>query len=277
MKAHRILGILSGLAVAALVASSSASAQGLTALAIEAAGKAAYMKGGAKPYLPIQVNVTRLSEGDVILTGPDSRVRLLIEGKTVPAEGGDPNQTTVDVQARSKVQLRELLATAQGGENVRISIAQGQVISNVRKIDTNSERFEVETPTAVAAVRGTNYAALVKWIRNKPKSQIKVNRGTVALLDPITRVNRRLMEEGEILEVAADGGISVPAAGAAPAAPGGGGPAGIGGKGGIGGDGRDGGAEESDTGQFDSERMDQDEGDDTGGGHGGGGGGGGRG
>lgn len=267
MKARRFFSILVAGALAALLLPAGTSAQGLTALAIEAAGKAAYMKGGAKPYLPIQVNVTRLSEGDVILTGPDSRVRLLIEGKAVPAQGEDPAQTTVDVQARSKVQLRELLAGAGGGENVRISIAQGQVISNVRKIDTNSERFEVETPTAVAAVRGTNYATLVKWIRNKPKSQVKVNRGSVALLDPITRMNRRVMEEGEILEIGADGGISAPAAGAAPAAPGGGGPAGVGGKGGIGGDGRDGGGEDSDTGQFDSDRIDQDEGDDTGGGH----------
>jgi hypothetical protein len=139
----------------------------------------------------------------------------------------------------------------------------------VRKIDTNSERFEVETPTAVAAVRGTNYGAKVKWTTpNKPKVNVFVRRGLVDILDPINRTFLRKLEEGRSLDIEPNGDMSegsiTPTSAPAP-----GGQQGSSGLGGIGGGGDRGDGGDSDTGNFDSERG-QDEGDDTGGGsHGG--------
>lgn len=185
-------------------------AEDLTALVIEAGGIAAHVKKGSTQRLQVQVNQTRLAAGDRIITGPNSRVKLLIEGKEGQPGGGEPQQSTVDIKAQSIVEVSELFKDiASGAENIRIGIKRGEVISNVRKIDTNSERFEVQTPTAVAAVRGTNFGARVLPAvqHGKYKVTFRVNRGKVAILDPVTRSSRRLLEDGDILDIEPNGAM----------------------------------------------------------------------
>jgi hypothetical protein len=70
-----------------------------------------------------------------------------------------------------------------GAEEIQIGVAEGQVISNVRRIDPNSERFEVETPTAIAAVRGTKFLTDVKWKANIAEVGFKVDRGSISLFN----------------------------------------------------------------------------------------------
>jgi hypothetical protein len=183
-------------------------AEDLTALVTEAGGVAACIKKGAPARLPVQVNQTRLAAGDVILTGPKSHVKLLIEGKPGPTTGQEPPQTTVEIKAQSRVEMTELFTDlAKGTENVKVSISQGQLISNVRKIDPNSERFEVSTPTAVAAVRGTNFSTKVIPLRGsvKPKVSFRVYHGNIDILDPINRTRRRQLDKGDTLDIEPSG------------------------------------------------------------------------
>lgn len=244
---------------------SSAQAQDLTALVIEAGGVAAHVKKGTTQRLQLQVNQTRLAGGDRIITGPNSRVKLLIEGKSGQPGGGEPQQSTVEIKAQSIVEVSELFKDiTSGAENVRIGVKRGEVISNVRKIDTNSERFEVQTPTAVAAVRGTNFGTRVfpAVQHGKFKVTFRVNRGKVAILDPVSRTSRRLLEDGDILDIEPNGAMVESSIKSAP----GGGPGG-GAEGGLEFDkdrSKDQGDHDDDTGTF-PDRQEGEE-DDTGGG-----------
>lgn len=246
----------------------------LTALVIEAAGKAIFFKEGSTERAQVQVKKTRLEEGYIILTGGKSSVKLLIEGKTGPTGGEEPAQTTVEIKERSRVKLAELFADlASGGEKIGVGVSEGQVIANVRKIDPTSERFEVQTPTAVAAVRGTKFSANVeKTGQMKPKVKFRVYRGKIDIFDPKTRKHRRLLDEGDTLDIEPSGtfiqgsmgGTSQTGqAGGIQGGPGMSGPGGPGGQFAPGehGDEND---EDSDTGTF-PERSDN-ENDDTGGG-----------
>lgn len=199
--------LIPGTLILAMTLSAPAPAQELTALVVEAAGKVAFKKGDTGPLTPVQVNVTRLTMGDTILTGPNSTAKLLIEGKVV--EGNENTQSTVEISARAKIRLTELMNSG-GNEAVKIGVAQGQIISNVRRIDPNSERFEVETPTAVAAVRGTIYGTEVTWTgQANPQVKFNVTKGQVDIFDPGNRTNLlSRLREGDTLDIAPDGSMS---------------------------------------------------------------------
>lgn len=262
--------ILLILLTAMMAQAETAPAPKLTALVVEAGGKALYYKEGTQERLPIQVNKTRMEEGYIILTGPRSRVKLLIEGKTGPTGGSEPSQTTVEIGERSRVLLTDLLTDiASGAETVRVGVDRGQVIANVRKIDPNSERFEVETPTAVAAVRGTKFSAnVIQTGQSKPQVKFRVYRGKIAILDPKTMKARRLLDDGDTLDIEPSGTFIQGAMGGASQSGGAGGSS----SGALGPGGTDGqfspgdagehGEEDSDTGTF-PERSDN-ENDDTG-------------
>jgi len=185
-------------------------AYGLSALVIEAHGKAAYKKGGVGGFLPIQEKVTRLESSDVIFTGPKSRVKLQVEGKTVASGALDPSQSTIEISHQAKVSLTTLFTDlSTGNESVTVDLAQGSIIANVRKIDPNSERFEVETPTAVAAVRGTSFQVGVQWVSpTQSKSSIQVTHGRVSILDRQSRRRLRDLEDGDSLDLEPGGGMS---------------------------------------------------------------------
>ncbi|MCA9437507.1 MAG: hypothetical protein KC978_17115, partial [Candidatus Omnitrophica bacterium] len=117
----------------------------LTALVTAANGKVAYYMENTKELQPVKVGTTRLTTGYVLMTGPNSRATLEIEGKHTAADSVHPEKTTVEIDAKSKVRMETLLTdvTTQG-ESVKLGVGQGRVICNVRKINTQSERFEVQ-------------------------------------------------------------------------------------------------------------------------------------
>ena len=232
--------------------------QSLTALVSAANGKVAFYKEGTKNLQPVKVGESRLTTGDILLTGPDSRATLEIEGKTGVADEVHPDRSTVEVDAKSKVKIATLLADAGSqDETVEIGVGQGRVICNVRKINTQSERFEVQTPTVVAAVRGTQFATDVQWENRTPKVSFNVTRGKIDLLN-FRRTRLSGVEEGESADIDPSGGVSVQ-----PSSTGGGGEKGTGAidgrSGGIGGTGGDG------DGETLSAPPSDDEGDDRGG------------
>lgn len=241
-----------------VMAAPDVSANNLTALVSAASGRVAFMKEGTKQVVPVEVGVTRLVSGDVLMTGPNSRATLQIDGQAGVADAAHPEKSTVEVDAKTKVLISNLFAdVATQGETVEIGVGQGRVICNVRKINTQSERFEVQTPTVVAAVRGTNFATDVQWENKTPKVKINVSRGSIDLLDfRGTRLSG--VNEGETADIDPSGGVSVQPTG------GGGEP-----KGAAAIDGRSGGVGGAGTGGEDGETLtappSDDENDDTGG------------
>jgi hypothetical protein len=185
----------------------------LTAVVIEANGKAAYRRSGDSQLQPIQAQVSRLSAGDMIVTGPNSKVVLQIEGKVGQADEEHPAASTVEIGPKAKVLMTELFTDlTSGNESVTLGVAEGQIISNVRRIDPNSERFRVETPTAVAAVRGTKFLTDVSWRNDIPNVSFQVERGSIDLFNRGSGARMASLNRGEIADIDPSGSVSVGAA-----------------------------------------------------------------
>jgi hypothetical protein len=237
----------------------------LTVTVVQAAGKVAYKKAGAGSMIPVQVDVTQLTAGDVIFTGPSSKVTIRVNGKSGPEDGVHPAQTTIEIGPKASVLMTKLFADlTSGNEEIQIGVAEGQVISNVRRINPNSERFEVETPTAIAAVRGTKFLTDVKWNASVPDVGFRVDRGNISLFNK--RGSRMAnLGEGDMADIDPTGSsASVSATSNATPGAGGGGPGSNAAGGSRGGLGIGGDSTDSDT--ITSTEVSDDEGDDVGGG-----------
>jgi lipocalin len=107
-------------------------------------GDVLIMKSGTDSWLEAQVGMT-LEPGDIIKAGDDSRaVITFFEGSTIELEAG------------TEISVTEL-STAIDTGSTTISLKQeiGKTISRVEKLADPASRYEVETPGAVAVVRGS--------------------------------------------------------------------------------------------------------------------------
>jgi len=108
---------------------------------------------GRGELVPLQVG-RLVRAGDVVRTGPDSSVEL----RWVRWAGGariklGPNTTfTVKRAVRNR---------STGKEESRLRVDEGTLWIRLRKALRGKSKFEVETPTAVAAVRGTVFRVAV--------------------------------------------------------------------------------------------------------------------
>ncbi|MBN3522787.1 FecR domain-containing protein [Paenibacillus apiarius] len=105
--------------------------------------------GGVKP---LQVfKKMSINQGDRIETGPKSRVVLQLAGN------GEEDELTIGADA--DVSFTEL--NDKDGVKTRIGVLAGSVFAKVKSITGADDRFELETPTAVMAVRGTQFGVYV--------------------------------------------------------------------------------------------------------------------
>ena len=87
-----------------------------------------------------------LQPGDIIKTGADARaVVTFFEG------------TTIELKAGTQIAVSELTkATVQGGATtIRLKQQIGNTVNTVSKLTDSASRYEIETPSAVAGVRGS--------------------------------------------------------------------------------------------------------------------------
>ncbi|MFB3879716.1 MAG: FecR domain-containing protein [Armatimonadota bacterium] len=109
--------------------------------------------------------------GDVIRTGADSSVEL----RWARWAGG----TRIKLGADTKFTVKRAVTNRSSGEEEsRLRVDQGSIWVRLRKALTGKSKFEVETPTAVAAVRGTVFKVAVD---PNGASRISVWKGTVAV------------------------------------------------------------------------------------------------
>jgi hypothetical protein len=118
---------------------------------------------------PHQVKVGSLvREGDVVITGPNSFVTLAFADGTLMTL---PSLTRARLEAAHRILLNDSIERL-------ISIERGRGTYEVTPLHAPRDRFEVRTPMAVAAVRGTEFR--VDYDPQAARSILEVLEGDVA-------------------------------------------------------------------------------------------------
>ena len=135
---------------------------------------------------------------DFIQTGKNSNARVVLSDDTSMALG--PN---------SRMEMKQF--TVQGGKTTGLfSVPEGLVQTKVAKALGPGSRFEIQTPTAIAGVRGTAWMTLVELaLQSAAKSSFYALEQSIFVLNPALPT--------QVATVAA-GNFSVVVAGAAPTA-----------------------------------------------------------
>ncbi|MCP1309474.1 FecR domain-containing protein [Paenibacillus tyrfis] len=138
--------------VAALVLASPANAKSSrSAAVVEVTGEATYKKsGGSRSYAVYQD--LNLNQGDSIVTGPSSSVVLRVVDR----------EDEITIGENSEVYISDLVEK-NGGKKTKVKSWAGSLWAKVKSLVGSEEEFEVETPTAVMGVRGTNFMTSVNW------------------------------------------------------------------------------------------------------------------
>ena len=105
-----------------------------------------------------------LQEKDAIRTFVESQVEI------ITTEG-----TTIRLDENSTLEMSSFKQFENGAQVTKISILNGTVLSNIKKLVNTGSTFEFETPTATASIRGTKIGLDV----TADKTAIKVYEGEV--------------------------------------------------------------------------------------------------
>ncbi len=109
--------------------------------------------------------------GDTILTGPDSRAKIVMSDKNV-----------LNISPDTKIVIEKYTNNGQE-KSVELKVEFGKIRASVeQKYDGEKSKFNVKTPSAVAGVRGTDF--LTSYDRVSKKSEIITFTGTVAVGKP---------------------------------------------------------------------------------------------
>ena len=108
---------------------------------------------------------------DYLVTGPDASVDLAVTGYGV-----------VKIGAETRVQVQSLTKST-GGSEARLRLERGNVGAFINRQDKN-DRFAIESPTAIAGVRGTSFLMSVDDSTKDPKVKVAVLSGAVGVQIP---------------------------------------------------------------------------------------------
>jgi len=115
--------------------------------------------------LPLHVG-DKITQGMIVKTGAGSIVDIHFQG------------SIIRINQDSSVVMKELVKNLKNNkESTELFVESGQVLSNVTKKLTDGEKFRVDTPTSVAAVRGTVFLVTAY----EEKSTIACSEGKVAV------------------------------------------------------------------------------------------------
>lgn len=133
-------------------------------------GRVDILKKGAEAVLPVALG-DKVEVGDIVRTKSNSRAQIEMQDKSL-----------LNLAENSRVEIRRFSITG-GKEKKRdglFRIFRGQLRSIVNRNDDDTEfNFQVETPTAVAAVRGTDF--VVKVDQSSLQSMVACLNGMVGV------------------------------------------------------------------------------------------------
>jgi len=130
------------------------------------AGDVKQTSGGVvlKPLAGAALNVT-----DAIVTGENSSATVVFE-----------DESTVIVRENSTFEVKEF--QMQGSERKGIfSLPIGRMVADVKKFIGGGSRFEVNTPTAVAGVRGTGFEIVVVMVGTQASTSVACTVGAMSI------------------------------------------------------------------------------------------------
>jgi len=112
----------------------------------------------------------KVTEGDSITTGADSRAKIVMTDKNV-----------LNISPNSKLEIAIYKNHYQSGvKKVELKVNEGKVRASVQqKYDEEKNTFKIKTPTAVAGVRGTDFS--VSFNSRTRSSQVVTFKGVVAV------------------------------------------------------------------------------------------------
>jgi len=154
-----------------------------SATLIDFEGEVLIQKGGESLWLPVEKDMP-LEQGDHIKTGSQGFAEILVD---------DGSQ--IRLEENSEITLSELSADTQTKSiTASVYLWFGRMLSNISRFAHSRSRFEVQTPTVVAGVRGTDFA--IEVVDTK-QTDVGVFDGevTVAGLDR----QKRPMRESEVV------------------------------------------------------------------------------
>lgn len=119
------------------------------ATVVEVNGSVTYTKSGGSKSHRAYKNLN-LNQGDSISTGSSASVVLRIEDRN----------DELTIGSNAEVYIADLLEEA-GGKKSKVKAWAGSMWTKVKSLVSSEDEFEVETPTAVMGVRGTQYMTIV--------------------------------------------------------------------------------------------------------------------
>jgi len=133
-------------------------------------GSAKLIRDGQGAPVPLELGKL-VHAGDVIRTGPDGSVEL----RWARWAGG----MRIKIGPNTKFTVKRAVTNRSTGvEESRLRVDEGSIWVRLRRALAGKSKFEVETPTAVAAVRGTIFRVTV---RGDGTSEVSVWKGTVSV------------------------------------------------------------------------------------------------
>jgi hypothetical protein len=112
-------------------------------------GEVVILRDNAAGQMAAKMNM-ELQPADMVITGDKSKLNIVLE-----------NSGVVQIGPNSKVVLSALFLRDDGSSDQKIAVKAGQIILGLKKLQKDSA-FNVETPTAVAGVRGTSFMVNVQ-------------------------------------------------------------------------------------------------------------------
>jgi hypothetical protein len=201
---RRFLPFVLVLSATALFASVSSAAQPMYGVMMVVKGSVKIKDPGAPAKASDAKVGTRVVEGNMVVTGTDSRAKIVMS---------DRNVINVNPDTEVVIAKYENDGTATGKRNVELNLLKGRVRNNVEQTyDGEKNKFQVKTPTAVAGVRGTQF--LTSYDQSTRTTSIVTFKGAVAFAS--------LNAQGAVLGapvVVSKGQTAEAAANAAPAPP----------------------------------------------------------
>jgi len=115
-------------------------------------GDATLQKGDTGQTMPVGEGMI-IGQNDSIKTGVGSKVDVIFDK--------DGEKSVVQVYANSELKIEQLLKNQTTGEKKTIlDLAVGKVLVKAAKLEGES-KFEVNTPTSIVGVRGTEFEVVV--------------------------------------------------------------------------------------------------------------------
>ena len=126
-----------------------------------------------------------MKAGDKVYTKKDARIDIQLH-----------NFGLLRINENSVVDLDKVITEVN--ESIRVGLDNGQILCKLSKLQKNDE-FNVETPTAVAGVRGTTF--LVESQKDKGTSEIAVASGSVEVANKKEPENKKVVKQNETEKV----------------------------------------------------------------------------